>query len=108
MPTEQELKDLKGNCVWTKSSLNGVDGYVVKGKGDYASASIFLPKAGYGSGTNITDVGSIGYFWSATPHSSGGLASKALYVGGMLDMQTVSYYNRNYGQSIRPVQSSDQ
>ena len=108
MPTEQELKDLKANCEWEQSTLNGVDGYVVKGKGDYASASIYLPKAGSVLKTEIADVGSIGYIWSATPHSSGGLASKALYFGGMFNYQTISYYPRHYGRSIRPVMSPAQ
>ena len=108
MPTEQELKDLKANCEWVQSTLNGVAGYVVKGTGDYASASIFLPKAGSVLKTDLADVDSIGYIWSATPHSSGGLASKALYFGGMFNYQTISYYPRHYGRSIRPVMSPAQ
>ncbi len=108
MPTEQELRDLTSNCEWVRSSRDGVDGYVVSGKGDYTSASIFLPTAGSVFETELNDVGSIGYYWSATPRSSGGVASMALYIEGKYNLQRVTYYYRNYGRSIRPVQSSGQ
>ena len=109
MPTKQELLYLQSECEWEPSTLNGIAGYVVKGTGDYASASIFLPMGGSGFKTEITDVGSIGYIWSATPHSSGGLNSAALYFyGGMFNYQTVSTYQRHYGRSIRPVMSPAQ
>ncbi|MBR1921070.1 MAG: hypothetical protein IJ829_03570, partial [Kiritimatiellae bacterium] len=53
MPTDRELSDLSNKCDWTWEPRNGVNGYVVRGKGDYASASIFLPAAGLGYGTSL-------------------------------------------------------
>ena len=45
-PTKQELDDLCYNkCDWTWTTQNGVQGYLVKGQGAYASVSIFLPCA---------------------------------------------------------------
>jgi hypothetical protein len=51
MPTTQELGDLNNNCDWTWTSMNGVNGYIVRGRAEYASNSIFLPCAGDGYGT---------------------------------------------------------
>ena len=60
MPTVQELKDLRAKCDWMWSTMNGVNGYAVRGRYDYASYSIFLPCAGYGCGTSLSNAGSYG------------------------------------------------
>ena len=67
MPTEQELEDLINNCDWIKTTMNGVHGYLFRGRGAYTSASIFLPSAGYGEGSSLSYAGSIGYYWSSVP-----------------------------------------
>ncbi len=95
MPTDQEQKDLCNKCDWSWVSVNGVKGYVVRGKGDYASASIFLPCAGYGNGT------SLGGYWSSVPYS-GDYTSWGLYFDS--GSHSTSYDGRRYGQSVRPVQ----
>ena len=46
MPTAGELYDLNNNCDWTWTTTNGVSGFVVRGRGVYASACIFLPAGG--------------------------------------------------------------
>ena len=68
MPTDQELDDLCNNCDWTWDSMNGVYGYVVRGRGDYASSSIFLPCAGSGFGTSLNHAGSQGDYCSSVPY----------------------------------------
>ena len=40
MPTRYELKELREDCTWTWSKVNGVNGYIVKGKN---GNSIFFP-----------------------------------------------------------------
>ncbi len=102
MPTDQEISDLKNNCDWTWKTMNGVNGYVVSGRGDYASASIFLPAAGYGNETSLNSSGSGGYYWSSVPvenHSD--LAWRLYFYSGA--RSTVSYY-RFRGIPVRPVQ----
>lgn len=51
--------------------MNGVNGYVVRGKGAYASASIFLPASGCAfskiSKVESYGVGSDGAYWSSVP-----------------------------------------
>ncbi len=102
MPTKQELSDLDSKCDWTWTTVNGVKGYVVKGKGVYASASIFLPCAGYGNGTSLSDAGSGGRYWSSVPSSDNFGNAWRLYFDSS-DHRT-GYHRRNHGRSVRPVQ----
>ena len=69
MPTKQELSDLCDNCDWARTTMNGVNGYIVSGRGNYASNSIFLPCAGFGLGPSRNLAGSFGYYWSSVPYS---------------------------------------
>ena len=106
MPMEQELQDLVDNCDWTWTKQNGVNGYEVRGKGDYASNSIFLPCSGYGYGTSFYDAGSIGSYWSSVPHS-GSSVSWSLYIDFDSEFDSGSHTVRDdsriYGYSVRPV-----
>jgi len=103
MPTYQELYDLCYNkCDWTWTTMNGVNGYVVRGRGDYSSNSIFLPCAGYGGGSSLRNAGSSGNYWSSVPLSDYGSAwCLGFYSGGHY---ADSYDCRDYGRSVRPVQ----
>ena len=101
MPTYQELSDLARKCDWTWTTQNGVQGYLVKGRGAYASASIFLPCAGYGGGTSLSDSGSYGYYWSSVPYS-GGNYSWGLYFDS--SGHSTFHNPRDFGRSVRPVQ----
>ena len=102
MPTEQELYDLCYNkCDWTWTTQNGVNGYVVRGRGAYASNSIFLPCAGRGYGTSLSNSGSGGFYWSSVPDSDD-YDSWYLYFGS--SGRSTFYNYRYYGQSVRPVQ----
>lgn len=66
MPTEQELEDLNIKCDWKWTTVNGVEGYKVRGKGTYVSSTIFLPCAGYGFGASLNYSGSYGCYWSGS------------------------------------------
>lgn len=103
MPTKQEFDDLHSKCDWTWGSMNGVNGYVVRGKGDYASNSIFLPCTGYGDGTSLSYAGSSGGYWSSVPYSDyhfNGSWYLSFYSGG----HHTDYDYRGYGKSVRPLQ----
>ena len=101
MPTKQELDDLKTKCDWTWTKMNDVNGYVIRGRGKYASASIFLPCAGYGDGTSLSNAGSRGNYWSSVPRSDGNHAWGLYFYSS--DHRTSSSY-RYGGQSVRPLQ----
>ncbi len=108
MPTDQELVDLSARCDWTWTTMNGVMGYVVRGRGGYSSASIFLPAAGYGLGTSLNNAGLDGGYCSSVPSPFSAFGhSYSRYLG-------ISYWDdrghhgtdrscRDYGWSIRPV-----
>ena len=109
MPTYQELYDLcYYKCDWTWTTQNGMNGYVVRGRGAYASNSIFLPCAGCGSGTSLYYSGSIGYYWSSVPYSDSYYGSSSCIYAWYLSFYSgdhrPSYDGRYAGQSVRPVQ----
>ena len=81
--------------------MNGVNGYVVRGRGAYSSSSIFLPCAGYGHGASLGSAGSYGFYWSSVPRSDYYL-SWSLYFNSGSHNTYFSY--RFLGQSVRPVQ----
>ncbi len=102
LPTKDELSALSSNCDWTWTMRNGVRGYVVRGRDDFAASSIFLSAAGFGSGTSLSSTGSYGLFWLSVPdESNSNLAWYLRFNSG--DHSTYSS-NRNLGYPIRPVQ----
>lgn len=109
MPTRQEQNDLCDKCDWTWTSMGtGTPGYVVRGRGDYAHASIFLPCAGYGNGYRHNNVGEDGYYWSSVPSLNnewGNSWKLQLYAGYRYGTHfRTESSNRYCGLTIRPVQ----
>jgi len=102
MPTQRELDDLCSKCYWTWMKKNGVNGYIVRGRGDYSAASIFLPGVGYGDGTSLGRAGSYGNYWSSVLYSGNGCL--AWYLDFNSSYIHTRNYSRYYGQSVRPVQ----
>ena len=101
MPTDAEFSALINNCDTEWTSRNGVSGRLVKGRGAYASKSIFLPAAGDGAGSSLYDLGSNGYYWSST--SDSGNSDHVWYRGfhsGDFRRNSGSRYG---GLSVRPV-----
>ena len=107
MPTRKELQDLCKKCNWIWTTLNGVTGYVIRGKGAYSFASIFLPAAGYGDGITLELVGSHGRYWSSVPRSDHNDSSR-IDDAWHLDFDSSSHgmydCGRDCGQPVRPVQ----
>lgn len=85
--------------------MNGVNGYVVKGKGVYSSASIFLPCVGYGKGTSLNSAGSVGNYWSSVPDLEYPAYCRACYHAFNSSDYAAYYGDRSVGRSVRPVQS---
>ena len=104
MPTKQELDDLVRNCDWKWTTQNGVNGYVVRGKGTYAADSIFLPCTYCGGGTSLIYSSSYGYYWSSVPYSSEIYSSCLFFCSSGHNSNSCNY--RSGGQSVRPVQGS--
>ena len=109
MPTYQELYDLCYNqCDWTWTTTNGVDGYVVSGRGDYADKSIFLPVAGYGRMTSLHSADTWGEYWASVPESN---RQQYYYSGTIYFLSGYHEMNfmigRYFGLSIRPVRDTE-
>ena len=102
MPTRQEFDDLRTKCDWVWATTNGVNGYTVRGEGNYSSATIFLPCAGSGDGTSLCNAGSYGDYWSSVPLSDSSFDAWNLSFGSSYHG---SYHDYRYrGQSVRPLQ----
>ena len=105
MPTYQELRYLNSKCDWTWAAKNGVNGYVVRGRGDYAANSIFLPFTGDGYETSLRQADSAGNYWSSSPWSdTAPNGSWYLYRNYGLSAPRIEYGSRHCGLPVRPVQ----
>lgn len=97
MPTVEQLEEL-GNgsyCLWTKTTLNGVDGYVITSKVN--GNSIFLPAAG-SKGDDLAGLTSDNcYYWSC--NIANNYPSRAYVYSG----HRIYTPERFMGASIRPV-----
>ncbi len=99
MPTDAEWTELRENCTWTRTTLNGINGYEVKSKTN--SNSIFLPAAGFRIDEDLFEAGSYGVYWSSSLYTDG--PSDAGYVFFYSNDVSWTYYGRFCGQSVRPV-----
>ena len=70
MPTDTECLELCKKCSWDLMKTNGVMGWVVRGKDDYSSKSIFFPLAGIGDEKTLCGVTFGGCYWSSVPSSN--------------------------------------
>ena len=99
MPTIAEFEELCNKCDWTWTSKGGHNGYLVTSKTN--GTSIFLPAAGWRSGTDTYDGGEGGDYWSSTLGSLYSYFARILSFGSSYH-HTNNYYRR-IGQSVRPV-----
>ena len=99
MPTDAEWTELREQCTWTWTTLNGVYGCQVTSK--INSNSIFLPAAGYRKYTNLRDAGSNGNYWSSSLDEDYPFYAWRVGFGSDGVIRNSSY--RYYGRSVRPV-----
>lgn len=98
MPTVNQLKELRTNCTWHQTVVNGVNGYLIIGNN---FNTIFLPATGYMDGSSLKNAGSNGYFWSrelvySQPYN-------AYYTYFDSNSSHASYGNRDLGLAVRAV-----
>ncbi len=98
MPTKAQQDELRGNCTWTWTTRNGVNGQLVTGPN---GNTIFLPAAGYRCDEVLCDVGSWGNYWSRTLYTND--CGNAYYL--YFDSDLVYRYgdSRYYGSVVRAV-----
>ncbi|MBO4417653.1 MAG: Ig-like domain-containing protein [Bacteroidales bacterium] len=98
MPTLAEWEELIGECTWTWTTQNGVNGRLVTGPN---GNSIFLPATGYRYRAYLYNTGVYGNYWSSsleTEYSSG--AWGGYFTSGYVRMGNSS---RCSGSSVRAV-----
>ena len=99
IPTKAEWQELLDNCTWTWTTQNGINGYkVTSNKAGYTDKFIFLPAAGYRSGSDLDYVGSDGEYWSSSLHGNSYGAWRL-----RLNSHSLGSASRCYGRSVRPV-----
>lgn len=101
MPTYIELNELNTQCTWTWTTQNGHKGYLVTGPN---GKSIFLPAAGFRSGTSLLSDGSYGSYWSSSLSTAYPYNALFLLCGSGHNMNSDRRY---YGNSVRPVITFD-
>lgn len=99
MPTREEFKGLLDNCDVAWTAVNGVNGRMYTGKGDYASNSVFLPASGFFFINLVQDTGSFGYYFSSKPGDS----SRAYQMYFSVTGQDMHDGYREMGNSVRAV-----
>ena len=100
MPTDAEWQELRDNCTWTWTTLNGINGVEVKGSN---GNSIFLPAAGFRSSNDVFYTGHYGCYWSRSLDAD--TPNNAKFVEFRSENNDIfrNYYSRVCGQSVRAV-----
>ena len=102
MPTLEEQDEIRTECTWTWTTVNGVQGCkAVSKKAGYEGNWIFFPAAGYMQGTSLMYQGTSGYFWSSEINPSYPNQANNLFINS--SGAKYKYYNRCLGYSVRPV-----
>ena len=100
MPTEAEFTELRNNCTWEWTIVNGIYGYKLKSRvSGFEDNSIFLPAAG-ALNTDPFNVGTSGYYWTCNLVTYSYLAGYLHFNSNFLYTRGI---DRSIGQSVRPV-----
>lgn len=98
MPTKDEMQELVDKCTWKWDDAR--KGYIVTGP---SGKFIFLPAAGNADGTDISNKGSYGGYWTGTANTAGSNSQAANLYFFEDTLHAVQWSNRYSGRSIRPV-----
>lgn len=98
IPSYEQMKELVTCCTWVWDELDGKKGYKVYGPN---GQHIFIPAAGFRTGTRQMGVGNDAYLWFRNLYSPMPSRSWSLYLNESAHYMSNS--TRSDGQSIRPV-----
>lgn len=102
-PTYDEFDELKTQCSWTWTTLNGVYGRkVTSNKEGYTNKWIFLPATGHRTDTSLYGAGSYAYYWSSSLNTGSPYDAYNVYFNSKGVSSRCDY--RYGGLSVRPVQ----
>lgn len=97
MPTESELSELANNCSWEWVTFHGMQGFWIVGPN---GNSIFLPAAGWKSGTETHTLGVEGFYWTSSLSTYSDWARAIFISSGSSRWESK---DRFYGFAVRPV-----
>lgn len=100
MPTYKEASELITKCNWSWTTINGVNGYKVKGKNGYF---IFLPAEGYMQGSSLSARGTNSGFWLSELYQNGTTQPLHLWTASSSSTNKLMIGTRSRGLFIRPV-----
>lgn len=107
MPTKEDQDELRENCDWEWTALNGVNGMKVKSRAN--GSFIFLPAAGYISGTSPSYVTEYGYYQSSSLDLKNSDDSYYFFFnnGGCYWQDFSTTVGRDVGFSVRAVNAME-
>ncbi|WP_290449076.1 PEGA domain-containing protein [uncultured Muribaculum sp.] len=97
LPTKAEFNELRNKCKWEWTELGSKKGYRVIGPN---GNSIFLPAAGWRSGSSLYDADTNGRYWNSTSMSDSRVANNFSF--GSSFLSTGGYFRLD-GFPVRPV-----
>ncbi|MBQ9641112.1 MAG: Ig domain-containing protein [Bacteroidaceae bacterium] len=107
MPTYEELEELRTQCTWEQSTLNGMTGFTVTST--LNGQSIFMPTTGYYWYEHHyypepeDDSPASCNYWSSTLSADNGKYDSAKYLYSRLTTQSWYDLARDHGLAVRPV-----
>ena len=101
MPTDAEMTELREQCTWIWTTLNGVNGYKVISKTN--GNSVFLPAAGSFASSILFDVGHIAHYWSSSLTTGNPKGVWRVFFNTDKEVGMKGYHDRPSGHSVRPV-----
>lgn len=104
IPTKDELEELRTQCTWTITTLNGVKGYTVTSNvGGYTDRSIFMPATGMRIRQWTLSTDTIGRFWGNSREIEDD-SNEAVYLDFNFSRGPGRFsIIRCFGQCVRPV-----
>ena len=100
MPSREQQDELRNNCTYTWTTLNGVNGGQFTGSN---GGTIFLPAAGCRRDESLIYAGEVGNYWSSTQHASYSEIAYSLSFYSYSAYWRAGSDGRLYGLSVRPV-----
>ena len=96
MPSSEQMDEMLNTCAYEWKTINGVDGGLFTGKN---GSSIFIPAAGYRSGTSLEENGVWGYCWGVDQNNN----PYYIYLNSDEGCCGFNGGDRVLGRSVRPI-----
>ena len=99
IPTAKEAKELKDNCSFSRTTINGIKGFKVKSKvKGFTDKWIFLPDTGYKYSDDVS-FSKEGFYWTSSLYSRRPNCGLMIFCSLIDDDRCYRYH----GLAIRPV-----